>query len=58
LAIQRDGLQPWSTLLLRLPLPSVVLAIVLGVITGPQVLGLVVHPGLTLNSALASECCS
>src|SRR5271166_2188095 len=35
-------------LLPRLPLPGVVLEIVLGVIIGPQVLGLV-HPGLTLN---------
>src|SRR5271166_1938191 len=35
-------------LLPRLPLPGVVLEIVLGVIIGPQVLGLV-HPGITLN---------
>src|SRR5271166_3230739 len=35
-------------LLPRLPLPGVVLEIVLGVIIGPQVLGLV-HPHVTLN---------
>jgi Kef-type K+ transport system membrane component KefB len=35
-------------LLPRLPLPGVVLEIVLGVIVGPQVLGLV-HPQVTLN---------
>src|SRR5271165_7529539 len=35
-------------LLPRLPLPGVVLEIVLGVIIGPQVLGLV-HPAVTLN---------
>jgi Kef-type K+ transport system membrane component KefB len=35
-------------LLPRLPVPGVVLEIVLGVIIGPQVLGLV-HPGQTLS---------
>ena len=35
-------------LLPRLPLPGVVLEIVIGVIIGPQVLGLV-HPAVTLN---------
>src|SRR4051794_17754073 len=35
-------------LLPRLPAPGVVLEIVIGVLAGPQVLGLV-HPGVTLN---------